>query len=280
MSGQEASTRLAVVPRWLLAALLLAVLTGTTLLVAEFTRNWSIVPAAIFLGAMTGPLAFAVWVTDRTRVGRAVAPDVLFITFLVGGGVATIFVGIFESAFLYRPATPGWLWIGFVEEIAKFLVPVAICTAAPKYRSVEQALALALVSAGGFAVMESVAYAISALDQSVDAARNLLLERSLVTPFGHLPWTAIAVIVGARVWQRRQRIVLTPSALWGLGLAVILHTAWNAALVEQGWWHLLVIPIGAVTFGVMYHLVSTVYYDGPYIAPKEHPTRRRARPPG
>src|SRR5262245_9108685 len=103
------------IPRWLTAALLMLGLTGTTLLVAQLTQNWTIVPAAIFLGAMAGPLSFTVWVNDRTGVGRSVAPDLLFLLFLVGGGIATIFAGIFESSFFYRPTTAGWLWIGFVE---------------------------------------------------------------------------------------------------------------------------------------------------------------------
>ena len=118
---------------------------GLTLLVAKLTRNWSIVAAAVFTGAMAGPLAFAVWLTDRTRIGRSVAPDVLFVTFVVGGCVASIFAGVFVSDFFYRPDTPGWLWISLVEEIAKVLVPLALCGLVPRYRSVERALALAVV---------------------------------------------------------------------------------------------------------------------------------------
>jgi RsiW-degrading membrane proteinase PrsW (M82 family) len=265
------------VPRWFWAGLLMAALAGGTLLTATITRNWSIVPAGIFLGALTGPLAFCTWVTDRTRIGRSVSPDVLLLTFLVSAGVGTTFAGIFESRFFYQPTSWGWLWIAVVEETAKFLVPLAICTALPKYRSVEQALALAIVAAAGFAVMESAAYAISSLDQSVVAARDTLLERTLVTPFGHLPWTAIAVIVAARSWSGHQRIVLSPAALWGLGLAIALHTLWDLVLVHQDWWHLFVLAIGSVTFVVLCALIADVYYDGPYVVPGEHGERYRRR---
>jgi RsiW-degrading membrane proteinase PrsW (M82 family) len=257
-----------------MAAGLLGGLSALTLLVAKLTRNWSIVAAAVFTGAMAGPLAFAVWLTDRTRIGRSVAPDVLFVTFVVGGCVASIFAGVFVSDFFYRPDTPGWLWISLVEEIAKVLVPLALCGLVPRYRSVERALALAVASAAGFAVIENIAYTAGALDESVDAARRVLFERSAVTPFGHLAWTAIAVIVAARAWVQHQHVVLRPRALWGLALAIALHTAWNLALVEQGWWHLLVIAIAATSFGVLWRLLSDVYYDGPYVAPAEH-----ARPP-
>ena len=53
-------------------------------------------------------------------------------------------------------------------------------------------------------------------------------------------------------------------------LAAMLHATWNAAIVEGGSWHLLLIPIAIITFAVMYHLVSGVYYDGPYVIPKDY----------
>ena len=267
------------VPRWLKAWLLIAALTGIALLVAQLTNNSTVVPTAVFLGALSGPFAFAIWVTDRTRVGRSVAPDVLFTTWLVGGGVAIVFAGIFESDFFYDPTGGGFLWIGVVEESAKVMVPLAICTVVPKYRSVPQALAFAIVAAGGFAVLESMTYALSALDESVRAARHVLFERSLITPFGHLPWTGIAVVVAATEWQAAGRIRLTPKALWGLGAAIALHTMWNIALVGGGWWNLLVPVIAVATFVLFRRILADVYYDGPYVLPAEQDaSRRRPRP--
>jgi hypothetical protein len=91
--GRASSAWRAFVPRWFPIGVFMAVLAGATFLTAKITRNWSIVPAGIFLGALTGPLAFSTWINDRTRVGRCVSPDVLFMTFLVGGGAGTIFAG-------------------------------------------------------------------------------------------------------------------------------------------------------------------------------------------
>jgi protease PrsW len=217
-----------VVPRWLEVALLMAVLSGTALLVAQLTGNWSILPSAIVTGAMAAPLVFAVWIDDRTHIDRSVPPDVLFITFLVGGGAATVIAGIFESDFFYGRVGLGYLWIGLVEETAKVVVPFTICALVPRYRPVPPALALAIVSAGGFAIFESIAYAFNALDQSVEAARHVLYVRSLVTPFCHIPWTAIAVIVAARAWNQKGRVDLRPKALWGFAVAVTFHTIWNS----------------------------------------------------
>lgn len=248
------------------------------LLVAQLTNNWTIVPTGIFIGAMSGPFAFAIWVTDRTRVGRSVAPDVLVTTWLVGGGLAIIFVGIFESDFFYRPSGSGFLWIGVVEESAKVVLPLAICTIVPRYRSVAQALAFAIVTAGGFAIFESMTYALSALDESVRAARRALFERSVITPFGHLPWTGIAVVVAASNWQAAGRIRPTPKALWGLGAAIALHTTWNIALVEDGWWLVLVPVVAIATFALFRWVIAGVSYDGPRVTPPEHDATPWRRP--
>src|SRR5262249_56459104 len=123
---------------------------------------------------------------------------------------------------------------------AKVIVPFTICAFVPRYRPVSQALALAIVSAGGFAIFEAVAYAFNALDQSVAAARHVLYERSVVTPFGHIPWTAIAVIVAAPAWVRRGRATFTPAALCGFGAAVALHTIWDILLVRRRFSRVLV----------------------------------------
>jgi RsiW-degrading membrane proteinase PrsW (M82 family) len=253
--------------RWLRAWLLIAGLCAFALLVAQLTKNWTVVPTAVFIGSMSGPVAFAAWVNDRTRVGRSVAPDVLFTTWLLGGGLAIVFAGIFQSDFFFHPVGGGFLWIGAVEETAKVIAPLAICTLVPKYRSVAQALALAVVTAGGFAVFESMTYALSALDESVRAARHVVFRRSLITPFGHLAWTGIAVVVAARTWQAAGRITLMPRALWGLGAAIALHTAWNLAVVERGWWNVILPVVGIATFVLFLRTAGTVSYDGPRVAP-------------
>jgi len=266
-SLRHVGRRLRLVPRWLAALLMTGGLAATTLIVAQLTQNWTILPTAVLAGSLAGPLAFGAWVADRTGAGRSVAPDVLVAMFIVGGGVAIIITGIFDHPFYSAPKGGGFLWISVVEECSKVVVPLTVCMAIRSYRTVERALALGIVSAAGFAVLESMAYTVSALDESVKAARRVLFERSLVVPFGHLPWTGIVVIVAATEWQPRGRPTLTPRALWGLGAATVLHTMWNLALVWQGWWYALVPVVATVTFGLFYSLTRGVHYDGAYVAP-------------
>jgi RsiW-degrading membrane proteinase PrsW (M82 family) len=269
-TGRERPTWRERIPRWLRAWLLLVIVAGVTFTVARLSRNSTIVPTGVFLASLSGPLAFAVWLTDRTRVGRSVAPDVLFATWLLGGGAAIVIAGIFESPFFFQPAGPGYLWVALVEEVAKVVVPLGAYWLVRRYRSVPQALALAIVTAAGFATFESMAYGLEALDESIRAARRVLLERSLLTPFGHLPWTAIATVVAVTAWQADGRVRVTPRALWGLAAAVALHTAWNVALAQRGWWWCLA-PIAAVVTVLLFrHVLRKVRYVGPYIEPVDH----------
>jgi RsiW-degrading membrane proteinase PrsW (M82 family) len=247
--------------------LLLILLSGVTLLVAELTETWSIAPTGIFVGALSGPLAFAVWVTDRTRVGRSVAPDVLFTTWIVCGAVGILLAGVFEHDFFFPSGGSGFLWIGLVEELAKTVVPLGICVAVPHYRTVEHALAFAIVSAGGFATMESLTYGFGAVDEGAREVRRVLIERSVITPIGHLPWTGIAVVVAATAWQADQRLRVTPRALWGLGVAIGLHTTWNTILFHQGWWYVLAPVVAIATFTMFYVVSGNVHYDGPAVPP-------------
>jgi RsiW-degrading membrane proteinase PrsW (M82 family) len=278
-SGQtRLRARLRRPPRWLAAWLLLGALSGFTLAIARLTDNWTLTPTAIFVGALSGPIALATWVTDRTRVGRSVAPDVLFMTAVVGGASAIVLAGVLEGRLFEGPTVLDLAWVGLVEELAKIAVPLLICTLAPRCRTVERALALGVVAALGFAVLESVTYATATLNHSdIRSAHKVLFQRTIITAVGHIPWTTIAVVVAAIAWQRNGRPSFGPKALWGLALAIVLHTTWNAVVAADGWWQLFEPLIGATTIVVFYTCVKRVRYEGPYVAPEEHATGWRSR---
>ncbi len=167
----------------------------------------------------------------------------------------------------YPSGDLGFLWIGFVEELAKTAVPLGICIVVPHYRTVEHALAFAIVSAAGFATMESLTYGFGAVDEGASEVRRVLLERSLITPIGHLPWTGLAVVVAATAWHAAHRLSVTPRALWGLGAAITLHTMWNAILFHEGWWYVLAPVVATLTFTMFYFASGEVHYDGPAVPP-------------
>jgi hypothetical protein len=264
-----------VVPRWAVAWLIFAGLSGLALLTAQLTHNWTIAPTAAFVGGISGPVALAAWMSDRTGVGRSVRPDVLFVVGIGGGGFAIVVATVLETRSFVHLSIPRAVAIALAEEIAKVLVPLAMCVAIARYRRPEPAIALAVASSAGFAAFESMTYALSAADESLKSARDLLLERSVITPFGHVPWTVIAVSAAAAQWQRRGRLVFGPASWWGLVAAVALHATWNTELSKGGWWFAATVANGSATVLLFAFCIKDLRYTGPY---REPPLPRRLRP--
>lgn len=78
----------------------------------------------------------------------------------------------------------------------------------------------------GFAMVENLEYFLVAADDGLLA--ETFVARALLTPFAHPLFTAwIGLAVGLAV-ARRVRI---PWAWWGLAIAIVLHAAWNGAIV-------------------------------------------------
>jgi RsiW-degrading membrane proteinase PrsW (M82 family) len=269
------------VPRWLIAWLVFASMSGLALLLAQLTHNWTIAPTAAFVGGVSGPVALATWLTDRTGIGRSVRPDLLFMVAVAGGAFAIVAAALFQTQTFVHLNVPEALNVAVTEELAKVTVPILICVALPRYRSPEQAVALAVSTAAGFAAFESMTYALTAADKSLVGARDLLFERSVVTPFGHLPWTVIAVAVAATEWKRRGRVALGPKSRWGLLVAIVLHAAWNTEVGRPGHWVALGVVNGAITFGLFVFCIRDLRYTGPYQEPPAShlpkPTRREGQ---
>jgi RsiW-degrading membrane proteinase PrsW (M82 family) len=79
----------------------------------------------------------------------------------------------------------------------------------------------------GFAVVEDMTYFADAPTSGIFV--QVFVLRALLTPFAHplfTMWTGLAI--GRQVAAGRK---LWPGALWGYGLAVVAHMAWNGSLV-------------------------------------------------
>ena len=78
----------------------------------------------------------------------------------------------------------------------------------------------------GFAMIEDVLYFADALEQGI--LTQVFVLRAVLTPFAHPLFTGwIGLAIGLAV-ARRQSIAA--NAVWGLGLAVASHAAWNGSL--------------------------------------------------
>ncbi|MFE9773409.1 PrsW family glutamic-type intramembrane protease [Streptomyces sp. NPDC005931] len=197
--------------------------------VAHSTGNSFVLPAAFFYGAAAGPIALLVATQDRTGIAASVPAVTLLGTFLFGGGVAIVLGGFFDALFVHPLDGPRILRVGFIEEPAKILTVIAVA-AIGGYRTKRSGLALGLATATGFAVMESMAYALATVPKGVFRAETVELVRGLTTPFGHLAWTGFFCAVAFGVWERRGRMVLTLPIAGVFLLVCLLHSLNDALL--------------------------------------------------
>ena len=213
------------------------------------TQNPNFVPALILLGATVVPLAFLAFA--QARAGRWQVPAWALVTSAFFGGViGTVVAGTLEYDTLRRLGGLPMLFVALIEESAKLIVPIVllfVVLAGHRRRLPSDGLIIGVAAGMGFAALETMGYAFSALLSSqgnIGAVEQTLFVRGLTAPAGHTAWTG-----------------LTAGALWALlanpGLkrvleflgtfagAVVLHTLWDTfsgvvvfvilAAVSLGW---------------------------------------------
>ncbi len=213
------------------------------------TQNPNFVPALILLGATVVPLAFLAFA--QSRAGRWQVPAwALATSAFFGGVVGTVVAGTLEYDTLRGLGALPMLFVALIEESAKLIVPVVLLftvLARHQRRLPSDGLIIGVAAGMGFAALETMGYAFSALLSSqgnIGAVEQTLFIRGLTAPAGHTAWTG-----------------LTAGALWALmaapGLrralefagtfagAVALHTLWDTfsgvptfvvlATISLGW---------------------------------------------
>lgn len=210
----------------------LAGLFGYVVLLLELllTRNTTVFPALLLVGALTVPLAVLLWAVTG-RYGPLAPASTILVVVLVGGLVGIVGAGVLESvagAVLGREMI---LLVGFIEETVKLLVPLVILLVAYR-RTIHGGVAIGVAAGAGFAVLETMGYGFNALLQKsggIGAVDATLLLRGVLAPAGHVAWTGA---ICAAIWFLRsgRRPVLGVLATLGAYLAaVLLHTVWDAA---------------------------------------------------
>lgn len=198
-----------------------------TAVVTLVTENTNLIPTVILLGSFLVPFSVVLFVTERSTGN--LDPIRLIIAFFVGG----IF-GVLGASILEVSLQPSWYiyaLVGVIEEFVKitvFLVAGRHITPKTGYQG---ALLGATVGAG-FAAFESAGYAFNAglSRHGVDVIAMLQTEavRSVLTPVGHVLWTAIlgAAIFHAAAGGRKYKISwVIPGAFV---LVALLHALWDS----------------------------------------------------
>jgi RsiW-degrading membrane proteinase PrsW (M82 family) len=193
------------------------------------TQNPNFVPSLILLGAAVMPATFLTFVAGR-RLPANVPGISLAVTALLGGVIGTVVAGTLEYDTLQRLGALPMLVVAVIEEAAKLVVPAALLLSAYR-RTPANGLIIGVACGAGFAVLETMGYALVALVESrgqLAAVDGTLLLRGLLSPAAHMAWTGLSAAAlwhtAARQWSGRAVGALVGTYL----LAVVLHTLWDS----------------------------------------------------
>lgn len=240
--------------RWwhvLLVGLLFNVL---YILVYLATDNDNLLPTILALGTFLVPVTFAVFLVDRLPPGVVPFGVLAWCAFWSG------MINLPLTALI--PTGPYNLLVGPIEESAKLLVPLWFYFRT-RYRSEAAGLLIGFSAGLGFAVLESLGFnlaaALYAEDDFLGSLEQTLFVRGLLSPFGHMPWTAIICAVLWRERERAGRATFNLKVLGTFAVVALLHTVYDlgeillpdSILLELGF----MLPIGIVTLVLFFLLL-------------------------
>lgn len=237
------------------------------------TGNTNLVPALIFTGSFAAPIAVAVFFFECNLPANVSLYAVL--RMFTWGGILGLVLTLFLSSIEELLPTH---WLGasvaaLIEEPAK-LAAVALLASRRKYPWTLNGLCLGAAVGAGFAAFESAGYALNGFlaplfsthdiaHANAELQRSLLL-RGLLSPFGHVVWTAITA--GA-LWRVVHDGPLRTESLadWRFAspfiAAVLLHFTWNSEFLLDLPLFAKFIALGAIAWTIAFGLLFTGFRE-------------------
>jgi RsiW-degrading membrane proteinase PrsW (M82 family) len=211
--------------------------------------NVKLLPAIIFVGSFGIPFATLILFFELNIRRNVSLYQVVRLVAL--GGAAAIILSLlgYQVASGFKLDWMGASVAGLIEEPGKLLV-LAFVINKRKYRSILNGLLLGAAVGAGFAAFESAGYAFLYLLQhlgvsmqnngnvtlqlnDIDAMRQLIMSRGLLSPFGHIAWTAMSAAALWRVMGDapfRFEMLKDPRFTRVFAAAVLLHMIWDSPL--------------------------------------------------
>jgi RsiW-degrading membrane proteinase PrsW (M82 family) len=231
MKGRFGFTR----SRWFQILMVGIVLFVATEQALRLTGTPNLIPTVLLLGAFLVPLTFVAYFYGQERSidrdsHQEQSPLISAATsFLIGGVLGVAAAATIEYAALRNMSLPSLFGVGFIEELAKLIVPLIIFTRW-QHRSEADGLLLGVASGMGFAALETMGYGLTVLIQSqgnIGILEEVLFMRGLLSPAGHAAWTGFVCAIlwreRNRGWGKRSNLLIAGAFL----LAVVLHSVWD-----------------------------------------------------
>ena len=212
---------------WWKALLTGLLLWGLTIVVTIVTLNANLVPTLILIGSFLVPFAVVLFAAER--ISRSFTVTHLLVAFFVSGVLGVLGASLLEAQ-LQQTALL-YVAVGLIEEAVKGVLLLIIGRSLVPKTARQGALLGATIGAG-FAAFESAGYAFNAAitTQGLSLAALLQTEavRAVLTPLGHVLWTAVfgAALFAAARDGRRYRITVGVIGVF-IGVA-LLHALWDS----------------------------------------------------
>jgi protease PrsW len=202
--------------------------------ITAITEDDILVPTVIILGSFLVPGTMCAFALSRTREGYLTTEEVV-LGFFAAGTLAVVLTAVLET-YLLPEAEGTFIAVGIIEELGKLTVLVLVAHRI-HHREPRDGMVLGAIVGAGFAAFESAGYALKAMIDNLDTRplANIIESeafRGVLSPFGHITWTALlggALFASARHGARfhlTRRLLLT-----GLGV-ITLHALWDQS---YGW---------------------------------------------
>lgn len=224
----------------------------------------NLIPGLIIIGSFAIPTSilalFFEWNTPKN------VSIVLLARFLIAGSALAILSALYFYAWGNTVGFRSLIIAGPVEETAKLLAVVYLTRSLDRarYRYTLNGILFGAAVGTGFAAFESAGYAFHGLlTNGLAGASVSIVMRGMLSPFGHILWTAIS---GGMYWLRRRAhsTILATLVDWRFlavfSIPVALHTLWDNAptLLPYG---LTYIGLGAVGWAVVFALLEVGYHE-------------------
>ena len=147
----------------------------------------------IILGSFLVPGTLSAFALSRKREGYLTMEEVL-LGFFMAGTLAVVSTALLETYLL--PAAKGtFIGVAIIEELGKLIVLIAVAHRV-RHRGPRDGIVLGAIVGAGFASFESAGYALQAMLDNLDdrPVVNILESeafRAVLSPFGHITWTAL-----------------------------------------------------------------------------------------
>ncbi len=270
---------------WFFWRLILFGLLGFFLLWQGYTKwdNSNCAPGAIFFGSFAIPMACVMFFFECNVLKNISLYQIIKLFFY--GGIFGLLIALIGFDFMPFAEQLGATQAGIVEEPAKLLVLIFVLKMgglANKNYILNGLLCGAAVGAG-FAAFESAGYAFSIFgEETIRAGKEMLANkilygvsvatndprlamydnlvlRGLLSPFGHIIWTAMCAAALWRVKGDQEfefSMLLKPAFLTVFAIAVALHMTWNSTWFYSFGFYPRFLALGAIGWMVIFGLMG------------------------